>query len=101
MQHLERSAQLSDSLRKRASTHAPGLHAQNGTEPLSAGKHTVPHGFMDGDGMLGLSRKQPLKRLVGGDAPLFQDFVEHAGLSIARESQTAAVSHQPSALSRS
>ena len=55
-----------------AGDHLRGLHAEDGTQALAAGKNAVPHGLMDGRGILRSGGKQALERLVGEDATLFQ-----------------------------
>ncbi len=63
--------------RQRPSHHTSGFHAEDGPQPLAAGKHAVAHGLVDGDGMLRLQRNQPVERCVGQLPSLFESFREH------------------------
>ncbi len=79
VQHFERRAELFNSRRKGTGDHAPGFHAENGTQPLAAGEHTVPHRLVDRNRMLRCRRQQTLQRRVGQRLALLQSLFEHAG----------------------
>ena len=59
------------------SDHAPRFHAEDWPQALSAGKHAVPHGLMDGSWMLGGRRQESIKGSVGGFASLLQNLFQH------------------------
>ncbi len=77
MQHFERGSQIVDAGRQRAGHHAARLPAENRAQAFAARKHTVTHGFVDGNRMLAFARDQAFQSLIGGDASLFQSFSEH------------------------
>ena len=82
MQHLERGAELFDARRDATVNHARGFHAQNGAKALATGKDAMAHRLMDGGRVLRGRREQAFERLVGDDASLFENFLEHEEGSI-------------------
>ena len=77
MKHLQRRAQFLDAGRKRLRDHAPRFHAKHRPQSLATGKHAVAHRFVNGNGMLGFERNQPVESGVGQPLSLFQSFLEH------------------------
>src|SRR5271157_2243241 len=62
--------------------HLRGLHAEDGPQPLAAGKNAVPHGLMDGRRILRGWREQAFQRVVGQDTAFFEYVLEHEQGSI-------------------
>ncbi len=59
--------------------HARALHAQDGTDTLTAGKDAVAHRAVDGDGIRIVAGKQALQGLVNGAAAGLECLFQHRG----------------------
>ena len=82
MQHFQRGAQVLDAGRNATGDNASGFHAEDGAQAFASGKYAVAHRLMNGRGILRGRRKQPFQGLVGDDASLFEDVLEHEKGSI-------------------
>ena len=77
VEHFQGGTNLLDAVGQGAADHAPCFHTQDGTQALAAREHAVPHGLVDGRGMLSTGGQEPFERDVSGFPPLFQDLFQH------------------------
>ena len=82
VQHLQRRAQLFDSGGPLGCDHAPSLHAKHRTQAFASGKHTVPHGLVNGNRFLRLCGDQAIEGRIGCRPAWFENLFEHEARSI-------------------
>src|SRR5579872_2219419 len=77
MQHLERCAQIFNSRWKRSGHHPASFQTENGPQSFAAGENTVPHGLVNGNGMLRGRRQQSFQGRVGKRTACLHRVIQH------------------------
>ena len=93
VQHLKGRAKLFHAQRNAAGNHARGLHAKDGPQALAAGEHAMPHGLMDGRGILRWRGEQPLQRFISRKPSLFECVFQHGKREYSNEEENRSVTH--------